>query len=78
MPKFNPYEFQAREIKKHAIIQYIYMRFFRPTTVKARRAMASTLKNATKQEREWFARSAKVNPPTDETWRQIVEEVKRG
>lgn len=78
MPRFNAYEFEARALKKDAIIRFIYARFFRPTTLKQRARIATVLKSATIAEREWFAHEAQVNPPSDETWRQIVEEVRRG
>lgn len=76
--KFNAYEFQAREAKKDAIVSFIYARFFRPTSIAARAKLASILRSATLAEREWFAHEAHVNPPSDVTWQQIVEEIRRG
>lgn len=74
MPRFNPYEFQARTIKVDALVRAVYATM-RPSNAYEAGALVALLRGTSQQDRDMFARAAGQLSPSATTWSWVCDEI---
>ncbi len=73
-PKFNPYEFQARQLKVHALITTIKAALMKHGLEPSPR-IAEVLRASWSTHSLDFAKMAGVNAPSIKTWDEVCNEL---